>query len=113
VHIEVRDATAGDASAVADLFHNTLLNVNVGDYSVAQVEAWAGPVPETWDRRITEDSSTRRMFVATKNYVVVGFAVTSSETSLWRREASDPSLPNPASDTWRYIERFAERVNLR
>jgi putative acetyltransferase len=76
VHVEVRDATAGDAAAVAHLFHTTILNVNVGDYSVAQVEAWAGPapVPETWDRRITEDSSTRRMFVATKNYVVVGFA---------------------------------------
>ena len=38
MHIEVRDATAGDASAVADLFYNTVLNVNVGDYSVAQVE---------------------------------------------------------------------------
>ena len=46
VHFEVRDATASDASAVADLFYNTILNVNVGDYSVAQVEAWAGPAPK-------------------------------------------------------------------
>ena len=38
MHIEVRDATAGDASAVADLFYNTVLNVNLGDYSVALVE---------------------------------------------------------------------------
>jgi putative acetyltransferase len=76
VHFEVRDATAGDASAVADLFYNTVLNVNVGDYSVAQVEAWAGPapVPAMWERRITEDSSTRRMFVATTEDGVVGFA---------------------------------------
>lgn len=74
MHVEIRDATAGDTSAVADLFYNTVLNVNVGDYSVAQVEAWAGPAPfpEMWDRRITE--STRRMFVATTEDRVVGFA---------------------------------------
>ena len=50
--------------------------MNVGDYSVAQVEAWAGPAPATemWERRITEDNSTRRMFVATIDDVVVGFA---------------------------------------
>lgn len=76
MHVEVRDATAGDASAVADLFYNSILNVNVGDYSVAQVEALAGPtpVPELWHGRITEDSSTRRMFVATKEDEIVGFA---------------------------------------
>ena len=74
--VEIRDAKAADASSVADLFYSTVLNVNVGDYSVAQVEAWAGPEPATemWERRITEDSSTRRMFVATMGDVVVGFA---------------------------------------
>ena len=75
MHIEVRGATAGDASAVADMFYNTVLNVNVGDYSVAQVEAWAGPAPdpEMWERRIAEDDA-RNMFVATKEDRVVGFA---------------------------------------
>ena len=76
MHVEVRGATAGDASAVADLFYNTILNVNVGDYSVAQVEAWAGPapVPKMWERRISEDRSTRRTFVATTEEEIVGFA---------------------------------------
>jgi putative acetyltransferase len=76
VHVEVRDATAGDAAAVAHLFHTTILNVNVGDYSVAQVEAWAGPapVPEMWERRITESGIARKMFVAAKEDRVVGFA---------------------------------------
>jgi putative acetyltransferase len=76
VKVEVRDATAGDASAVADLFHDTILNVNVGDYSVAQVAAWAGPAPEPemWERRIAADSNARRMFVATNHGQVVGFA---------------------------------------
>jgi N-acetylglutamate synthase-like GNAT family acetyltransferase len=76
VNFEIRDATANDATVVADLFHNTILNVNVGDYSVAQVEAWAGPAPEPemWSRRIAEDSRTRKMFVATTEEEVVGFA---------------------------------------
>jgi putative acetyltransferase len=75
MHVEVRGATAGDASAVADLFYNTILNVNVGDYSVAQVEAWAGaaPAPEMWERRITEGGSARQMFVAAREDGVVGF----------------------------------------
>jgi putative acetyltransferase len=75
VPVEVRNAAAGDASAVADIFYNTVLNVNVGDYSVAQVEAWAGPAPdpEMWERRIAEDDA-RNVFVATKEDRVVGFA---------------------------------------
>lgn len=76
MNIEVRDADAGDAPAVAALFHDTILSVNVGDYSVAQVEAWAGPAPEPemWEKRIASDSNARRMFVATKEGRVVGFA---------------------------------------
>ena len=76
MNVEVRDADAGDAPAVAVLFHETILSVNVGDYSVAQVEAWAGPAPEPemWEKRIAADSNARRMFVATKEGQVVGFA---------------------------------------
>ena len=76
MHVEIRDATADDASSVADLFYNTVLNVNVGDYSVAQVGAWAGPAPETemWEQRIVADGSVRRMFVATQDVRVVCFA---------------------------------------
>ena len=76
MNFEVRDADAGDASAVAALFHDTILRVNVRDYSVAQVGAWAGPAPEPemWEKRIAADRDERRMFVATKDGRVVGFA---------------------------------------
>jgi putative acetyltransferase len=76
MNVEVRDADVGDAPAVAVLFHETILSVNVGDYSVAQVEAWAGPAPEPeiWEKRIAADSNARQMFVATKEGQVVGFA---------------------------------------
>ena len=64
MNIGVRDATLSDASAIVDLFHNTVLNVNVRDYFSAQVEAWAGPAPERekWEKRIAADD-TRRTFV--------------------------------------------------
>jgi GNAT superfamily N-acetyltransferase len=76
MHVEVRDAAPGDASDVADLFYNTILNANVGDYSVSQVEAWAGPAPEpeVWEKRIAGEGSARKMFVATKEDTIVGFA---------------------------------------
>jgi putative acetyltransferase len=76
VRFHLRDATVDDAPAVAELFYHTILNVNLGDYSVAQVEAWAGPapVPEMWERRIAEDGSARRTFVAATEGEIVGFA---------------------------------------
>jgi|SRR5215210_1736561 len=76
MNVEVRDADAGDAPTVAALFHDTILNVNAGDYSVAQVGAWAGPAPdpEMWKKRIDADGDARRMFVATVEGQVLGFA---------------------------------------
>ena len=71
----VREATAGDAPAVAALFYHTILNVNVGDYSVSQVEAWAGPAPDPdlWEGRISGEGG-RSMYVATIDGEIVGFA---------------------------------------
>lgn len=76
MNIEVRDATPDDAAAVANLFYRTILNVNIGDYSSDQVEAWAGPAPglEMWSERIAPDDDARRMFIAVMDGVVVGFA---------------------------------------
>jgi GNAT superfamily N-acetyltransferase len=75
VPFEVRVATAGDAPAVADLFYYTILHVNVGDYTASQVRAWAGPAPdsELWKGRIDEHGG-RRMFVASSDEEIVGFA---------------------------------------
>jgi putative acetyltransferase len=75
VPFEVREATAGDAPAVAALFYHTILNVNVGDYSVSQVEAWAGPAPDPnlWEGRMSGEGG-RSMYVATVDGEIVGFA---------------------------------------
>ena len=77
MNVEIRDAEVGDAPAIAELFYSTILNVNVGDYTVAQVEAWAGPAPdpEMWERRIISgDNDAKWTFVALEGGRVVGFA---------------------------------------
>ena len=76
MNIEIRDATTGDASAIADLFYHTILTVNVGDYSGAQVAAWAGPAPdpEMWLERIAASGEYKRTFVAIADGRAVGFA---------------------------------------
>lgn len=76
MNVEVRDAVIGDAPAIAALFYHTILNVNLGDYSAEQVEAWAGPGPDPgmWETRIAADNDLRRMFVAMEEERIVGFA---------------------------------------
>ena len=76
VKVEIRDATTIDAAAIADLFYHTVLNVNVRDYSRAQVEAWAGPAPEPgkWEKRIATGEGMKRTFVAHQGERVLGFA---------------------------------------
>lgn len=76
MNVEIRDATISDANAIADIFYHTVLNVNVRDYSRAQVEAWAGPAPEPgwWEKRVAADESVKRTFVAAQGERVLGFA---------------------------------------
>ena len=76
MNVEIRDATMRDAASMADLFHHTILKVNVRDYSRAQVEAWAGPAPEPekWRKRIAAGECVRQTFVAAQGERVLGFA---------------------------------------
>jgi putative acetyltransferase len=76
VNVEIRDAMINDAKAIADLFYHTVLNVNLRDYSRAQVEAWAGPAPEPgmWRKRIAAGEGMKRTFVAQQGERVLGFA---------------------------------------
>ena len=77
MNVEVRDAEISDAPAIAELFYNTIFNVNVGDYTVAQVQAWAGPAPDPgmWESRIISGyNGAKWTFVAEEDVRVVGFA---------------------------------------
>lgn len=70
--MDVRDYRRGDAEAIVTLFFETIHAVNLGDYSQAQVDAWAPAVPdaEVWHQRMM----SRRTLVAERDGEVVGFA---------------------------------------
>ena len=70
--MHIRDYRRGDAEAIVRLFYETIHSVNLGDYSQAQVDAWAPavPDPEAWHQRMI----ARRTLVAIRDGEVVGFA---------------------------------------
>ncbi len=69
--MEVRLFQTQDAEQIARLFHETVREINVRDYSNSQVEAWA---PEDIQfRNWVEVCSNRFTYVADDNGVIAGF----------------------------------------
>ena len=64
--ITLRDYTPADLEAVLTLFYETVHTVNAGDYSSAQLDAWAPRVPDrvAWQARL----------LAEEDDVLLGFA---------------------------------------
>jgi putative acetyltransferase len=60
-----------DAEQIARLFHDTIRNVNLGDYTQEQVEAWAPA--DIHFRDWAEGCSSRCTFVAEEGGVILGF----------------------------------------
>jgi putative acetyltransferase len=70
--LEIRFFIHEDAAEVAQLFHDTVREVNVKDYSLAQVEAWA-PADLSF-RNWSETCAKKLTYVAFLNRTLVGFA---------------------------------------
>jgi putative acetyltransferase len=70
--LNIRKFQKGDESALREIFFNTIRNVNVKDYSEAQVQAWAPDNYDatTWYERI----SFVDPFVAILEEIIVGYA---------------------------------------
>jgi putative acetyltransferase len=69
--ITVRQFQVADANAIAQLFHDTVREVNRRDYTEAQVKAWA---PDNlYFRDWVEACSNRMTYVAETNGEIVGF----------------------------------------
>src|SRR5262245_41401980 len=67
----VRRFEPRDTEQIAQLFHDTIRTVNLGDYTQQQVEAWA---PDDVSFRDWEDHCTSRCtFVAEQDGLVVGY----------------------------------------
>ena len=67
----LRAYRSADCPALAELFYQTVHQVNIRDYTQAQVDAWAtGQVDlERWDRELRE----HRTVVAWEDGLIVGF----------------------------------------
>jgi ribosomal protein S18 acetylase RimI-like enzyme len=68
----IRRATPDDALAIAILYHDTVKKINSGDYAPAQIQAWAGAVPE--EQKWRERQTNRTTFVDEQNGIIRGFA---------------------------------------
>ncbi|KAM3094072.1 GNAT family N-acetyltransferase [Phormidesmis sp. 146-35] len=70
--MKVRSFHPTDANQIAQLFHETIREVNVRDYSISQVEAWAPD--DLYFRNWAEVCSSRFTFVAEIERTIAGFA---------------------------------------
>jgi len=69
--IQTRRFHPQDAHQIAQLFHDTIRQVNLGDYTLAQVQAWA---PDDLDfRHWIKACSSRITYVADDGGVILGF----------------------------------------
>ncbi len=69
--IEIRLFEERDAEQIATLFHDTVRKVNIRDYSIAQVQAWAPD--DIYFRDWVKVCSSRFTYVADDAGVVAGF----------------------------------------
>ena len=69
--MEIRAYERGDLDALLRLFYDTVHAVNLGDYTQAQVDAWADGCPDraAWERSLSEHVS----LVALAGEKIVGF----------------------------------------
>jgi putative acetyltransferase len=70
--MKIRSFHSKDADQIAELFHQTVREINVRDYSISQVKAWAPD--DLYFRNWAEVCSNRFTFVADLEGVIVGFA---------------------------------------
>ena len=69
--IKVRLFQTQDAEQIARLFHETIREVNICDYSTSQVKAWAPD--DIYFRNWVEVCSSRFTYVADDEGVIAGF----------------------------------------
>lgn len=69
--VKIRLFRPKDVDQIARLFHNTVREINIRDYSSSQVKAWA---PDNFDfRNWLEVCLSRYVYVAEKDGIIVGF----------------------------------------
>ncbi len=69
--LKIRLFRPEDTPQIARLFYDTVRKINIKDYSIAQVKAWA--TDDLYFRNWTEICSSRFTYVAEKQGLIVGF----------------------------------------
>lgn len=70
--MQIRSFQVQDAEAIAQLFHDTVREINCRDYSATQVKAWA---PDNlYFRNWVEECASRITYVAELKGLILGFA---------------------------------------
>lgn len=70
--MKIRRFRPSDVEQIAQLFHNTIRSVNLGDYSEEQVKAWAPD--DIHFRNWEQKCSSTNTLVANSNGIITGFA---------------------------------------
>lgn len=71
IDMEIRRYNRADLTGIIRLFHDTVHNVNIKDYTQEQLDVWA-PVNvdmEKWDQTLSEHHA----FVAVNDFKIIGF----------------------------------------
>ena len=75
--MEIRLFQPGDTEQIAQLFHDTVRQINIQDYSQEQVIAWS---PDNiYSRNWLETCSSRFTYIAAENEKIIGFGELEAE----------------------------------
>ncbi len=70
--MHTRSYNANDLDRVIHLFHETVHNINIHDYSQKQIDAWA-PLDEAQVERLKNNLANNISYVAQKDSTIIGF----------------------------------------
>lgn len=71
IDMEIRRYNRTDLAEIINLFHDTVHNVNIKDYTQEQADVWAPETIDTekWHKTLSEHHT----FVAVKDSIIIGF----------------------------------------
>ena len=72
--MHIRSYNPNDFKPVTQLFHETVHNINIHDYSQEQIDAWA-PLDEAQVERLKNDLANNISYVAQKDGPIIGFGI--------------------------------------
>ncbi len=70
--MHIRSYNLNDLDQVTHLFHETVHNINIHDYSQKQIDAWA-PLDEVQIERLKNELANNISYVAQKDGTIIGF----------------------------------------